>query len=151
MSDLTDTSGRARTWWPPQAATPDLLRPVVDVLPHPLPEPRIDWPEQSRNAMVWVLKRVGRFADGARFGAACYRITPSTPLAIDVAACLAADGHEDAAAEWLTVAARIADADQSSETLLLLALKNDDEFYRLRERDDIRRLTTLLAATRRSS
>lgn len=151
MSDLTDTSGRARTWWPPQAATPDLLRPVVDVLPHPLPEPRIDWPEQSRNAMVWVLKRVGRFADGARFGAACYHITPSTPLAIDVAACLAADGHEDAAAEWLTVAARIADADQSSETLLLLALKNDDEFYRLRERDDIRRLTTLLAATRRSS
>ncbi len=150
MSDLTDTSGRPRTWWPPHAATPDLLEPVVDMLPHPLPDPSAEWPEQSRSALVWALKRVGRFADGARFGAACYRIDPSTHLAIDVAACLAADGHDDAAAEWLTVAARVADSDESSETLLLLSLRHDVEFTRLREREDLRRLATLLAATRRN-
>jgi hypothetical protein len=151
MLDLTDTSGRPRAWWPPHAATPDVLQPIVDVLPHPLPEPSADWPEQSRNTMVWVLKRVGRFSDGAHFGAACYRIAPTTLLAIDVAACLAAEGHDDAAAEWLTVAARMAGADESSETLLLLALRNDEEFARLRSRDDIRRLTTLLAAARRGA
>ena len=151
MSDLTDTSGRPRTWWPPHSATPDVLGPVVDTLPTPLPEPVADWPEQSRNTLAWVLKKVGRFAEGARFGAACYRMAPSTLLAIDVAACLAAEHHDDAAAEWLTVAARIADTDESNETLLLLALRNDEEFVRLRERDDIRRLTTLLAAARRSS
>ncbi len=149
MSDLTDTSGRPRTWWPPHTATPDLLGPVVDVLPLPLPDPHPAWPEQSRRTMVWALKRVGRFAEGARFGAACYRVQPSTILAIDVAACLAADGHDDAAAQWLTVAARIADSDASNETLLLSSLRNDDEFIRLRDRDDIRRLTTLLAAMRR--
>jgi hypothetical protein len=99
---------------------------------------------------VWALKRVGRHHEGARFGAEVYRTHPSTMLAIDVAACLAAEGHDDAAAQWLTVAARTADADDTSETLLLLALRNDQEFERLRERDDIRRLTTLLAATRRT-
>jgi Zn-dependent protease len=149
LSDLTDSSGRARNWWPPHAATPDLLAPVVDLLPRPLPTPSHDWPEQSMNTLVWVLKKTGHHAEGAHFGASAYRSHPSTLLAIEIAACLAADGHDDAAAQWLTVAARTSDADESSETLLLLALRNDEEFARLRTRDDIRRLTTLLAATRR--
>lgn len=148
LSDLTDTSGRPRTWWPPHAATPDLLAPIVDVLPRPLPTPSRDWPEQSVNTVVWALHKVGRHHEGAHFGAAAYQCHPSTLLAIEVAGCLAADGHDDAAAQWLTVAARAANADESSETLLLLALRNDEEFARLRRRDDIRRLTTLLAATR---
>jgi hypothetical protein len=101
------------------------------------------------NTLVWALKKTGHFADGAHFGAAAYRHHPSTLLAIEVAACLAAEGHDDSAAQWLTVAARTSDADEASETLLLLALRNDEEFARLRTRDDIRRLTTLLAATRR--
>ncbi|MEY3681405.1 MAG: site-2 protease family protein [Ilumatobacteraceae bacterium] len=150
MSDLQDESGRPRTWWPPHTATPDLLEPILDVLPQPLPTPTREWPAQSVTTLVWALKRVGRHHEGARFGAEVYRTHPSTMLAIDVAACLAAEGHDDAAAQWLTVAARTADADDTSETLLLLALRNDQEFERLRERDDIRRLTTLLAATRRT-
>ena len=150
MSDLQDESGRPRTWWPPHTATPDLLEPILDALPQPLPTPTRDWPAQSVTTLVWALKRVGRHHEGARFGAEVYRTHPSTMLAIDVAACLAAEGHDDAAAQWLTVAARTADADDTSETLLLLALRNDQEFERLRERDDIRRLTTLLAATRRT-
>ena len=150
MSDLQDESGRPRTWWPPHTATPDLLEPIVDVLPQPLPTPTREWPAQSVTTLVWALKRVGRHHEGARFGAEVYRTHPSTMLAIDVAACLAAEGHDEAAAQWLTVAARTADADDTSETLLLLALRNDQEFERLRERDDIRRLTTLLAATRRT-
>lgn len=150
MSDLQDESGRPRTWWPPHTATPDLLEPILDALPRPLPTPTREWPAQSVTTLVWALKRVGRHHEGARFGAEVYRTHPSTMLAIDVAACLAAEGHDDAAAQWLTVAARTADADDTSETLLLLALRNDQEFERLRERDDIRRLTTLLAATRRT-
>lgn len=149
LSDLTDSSGRPRNWWPPHAATPDLLGPIVDNLPRPLPSPAADWPAQSVNTLVWALKKTGHFADGAHFGAAAYRHHPSTLLAIEVAACLAAEGHDDSAAQWLTVAARTSDADEASETLLLLALRNDEEFTRLRARDDIRRLTTLLAATRR--
>ncbi len=150
MSDLQDESGRPRTWWPPHTATPDLLEQILDALPRPLPTPTREWPAQSVTTLVWALKRVGRHHEGARFGAEVYRTHPSTMLAIDVAACLAAEGHDDAAAQWLTVAARTADADDTSETLLLLALRNDQEFERLRERDDIRRLTTLLAATRRT-
>ena len=149
LTDLTDRSGRPRSWWPPHVATPDLLAPIVDALPRPLPEPAVEWPEQSLNTLVWALKKVGRYSEGAHYGAAVYRLHPSTLLAIEIAACLAADGHDDAAAQWLTVAARTSQADESSETLLLLALRNDEEFARLRTRDDIRRLTTLLAATRR--
>ncbi len=150
LADLTDTSGRPRTWWPPHAATPDLIEPVVDTLPRPLPTPMREWPEQSVTTLVWALKTSGRHHDGAHFGAAAYRTHPSTLLAILVAACLAAEGFDDASAEWLTVAARASNADETSETLLLLALRNDDEFARLRPRDDIRRLTALLAATRRA-
>lgn len=149
LSDLTDRSGRPRTWWPPHAATPDLIEPILDVLPRPLPTPSAEWPEQSLTTLVWALKKTGRYAEGAHFGAAVYRLHPSTPIAIDVAACLAADGHEDVAAQWLTVATRTADADETSETMLLLAIRNDEEFARLRTRDDIRRLSTLLAASRR--
>lgn len=149
LADLTDRSGRPRSWWPPHTATPDLLAPIVEALPRPLPEPVAEWPEQSLTTLVWVLKKVGRHADGAQFGAAVYRLHPSTLLAIEIAACLAADGHDDAAAQWLTVAARTSQSDDTSETLLLLALRNDEAFVRLRTRDDIRRLATLLAATRR--
>ena len=149
MSDLTDTSGRPRGWLPPHAATPDLIASIIETLPHPLPTPAADWPPQSVNTLVWALKKSGHYADGANFGAAAYRWHPSTILAIDIAGCLAADRHDDAAAQWLTVAARTPDADESSDTLLLLAVRNDEEFERLRTRDDIRRLATLLAATRR--
>ena len=67
MSDLQDESGRPRTWWPPHTATPDLLEPILDVLPRPLPTPTREWPAQSVTTLVWALKRVGRHHEGARF------------------------------------------------------------------------------------
>lgn len=140
LDDLTDTSGRSRGWAPPHAATPDLLDPLIDLLPVPLPRPEREHPELSQNTMVWALKRAGRYAHGASYGSDCFRAHPSTNLAVLVAGCLTLEGHDDAAAQWLTVAAHGAARDDADETLLLSALLNDSEFQRVRERSEIRTL-----------
>ena len=144
LDDLTDASGRSRVWAPPHAATPDLLDPLIDLLPVPLPKPERDHPELSQNSMVWVLKRAGRYAHGASYGSDCFRAHPSTNVAVLIAGCLALEGHDDAAAQWLTVAAHGAARDDADETLLLSALLNDSEFQRVRERSEIRALVQRL-------
>lgn len=144
LDDLTDTSGRSRVWAPPHAATPDLLDPLIDLLPAPLPKPERDHPELSQNSMVWALKRAGRYAHGASYGSDCFRAHPSTNVAVLIAGCLALEGHDDAAAQWLTVAAHGAARDDADETLLLSALLNDSEFQRVRERPEIRALVQRL-------
>lgn len=144
LDDLTDTTGRSRAWAPPHAATPDLLDPLIDLLPVPLPKPERDHPELSQNSMVWALKRAGRYAHGASYGSDCFRAHPSTNLAVLIAGCLALEGHDDAAAQWLTVAAHGAARDDADETLLLSALLNDSEFQRVRERPEIRALVKRL-------
>ena len=140
IDDLTDSTGRSRVWAPPHAATPDLLDPLIDLLPIPLPTPQRDHPELSQNTMVWALKRAGRYAHGASYGSECFRAHPSTNMAVLVAGCLGLEGHDDAAAQWLTVAAHGAARDDADETLLLSALLNDSEFQRVRERAEIRTL-----------
>ncbi|MBU3690031.1 MAG: hypothetical protein B7C54_07030 [Acidimicrobiales bacterium mtb01] len=140
LDDLTDSSGRPRTWAPPHAATPDLLDPLIDLLPTPLPAPLRDHPELSQNTLVWALKRAGRYSHGASYGSDCFRVHPSTNLAVLIAGCLSLEGHDEAAAQWITVAAHGATRDDADETLLLSALLNDSEFQGLRERPEIRAL-----------
>ncbi len=140
LDDLTDSSGRSRTWAPPRAATPDLLDPLLDLLPKPLPVPAVDHPSMSQDTLTWALKRAGRYAQGATYGAECFRVRPSTNVAVLVAGCLALEGQDDAAAQWLTVAANGATRDDADETLLLSALVNDPELERLKYRPDVGRL-----------
>ena len=150
LDDLQDPSGRPRNWWPPHAATPDQLEPVVDALPRPLPEPEASWPEQSLATLVWILRHTGRYHEAAHYGAACYRLHPTTRLAVHVAASLAAEGHHDVAAQWLTVAGRSVEADASSEALLLHSLANDRELAPLRTRPDVQDLVKSITSRSRA-
>jgi hypothetical protein len=147
LDDLDDRSGRPRRWWPPHSATPDLIDPIVAALPRPLPTPSADRPEQSLLTLVWALRSTARYREASRYGAECYRVRPSTMLAIHIAACLALEGDLDGAAQWIVVGAR-RDGDSASDSLLLAALANDEEFERLRSRDDVRRLIATLSAGR---
>jgi Zn-dependent protease len=150
LDDLRDDSGKPRNWWPPHSATPDQLEAVVDVLPRPLPEPEAAWPEQSLATLVWALRHTGRYHEAAHYGAACYRLHPTTRLAIHVAASLAAEGHHDVASQWLTVAGRSIDADAASEALLLHSLVNDRDLAPLRGRTDVQNLVKSLTARDRA-
>ena len=150
MDDLQDASGKPRNWWPPLAATPDQLEAVIDALPRPLPDPSAAWPEQSLVTLVWALRHTGRYHEAAHYGAACYRLHPSTRLAIHLAASLTAEGHHDAAAQWLTVAGRSVDSDASSEALLLHSLAHDHDLGPLRNRPDVQNLVKSLSSRDRA-
>lgn len=147
MDDLVDRSGRARRWWPPHAARPDQLAPVVDSLPRPLPEPQPAWPEQSLATLVWALRHTGRFDEGAEYGARAYRVAPSSVIAVHVAACHAALGRAGTAIQWLLVAGG-GDGDRSTDALVVHAVRNDAEFADLRNHPEVRSLVDSLSRPR---
>lgn len=148
IDDLVDASGRSRRWWPPHAALPEQIAPVVDVLPRPLPDPQPTWSEQSLATLVWALRRTARFAEGADYGARTFRVAPSTVVALQVAACHAALGRTGDAIQWLLVAAGGRADDRTSETMLIQSIANDHEFATLRDNVEVRALVETLSRPR---
>ncbi|MBM3828289.1 MAG: site-2 protease family protein [Actinobacteria bacterium] len=131
---LDDLAGRrAGQWWPPHAATPAQLEPVVQRVVVRLPEPSPSDRTHSAAVLVDVLRRTGRPDVAAHYGSRVFALSRSGQVAILVARCSAALGDVENAAQWLTVAAR----SDAEPTLLLSTLVSAPEFARLRERPEI--------------
>jgi len=131
---LDDLAGRrAGQWWPPHAATPAQLEPLVERVVPRLPEPHQNDRTQSAAVLVDVLRRTGRPEVAARYGSRVFALSRSGQVAILVALCTATLGDDENAAQWLTVAAR----SDAEPTLLLSTLASAPEFARLRERPEI--------------
>jgi len=124
---------RAGQWWPPHAATPAQLEPLVERVVARLPEPHQNDRTQSAAVLVDVLRRTGRPEVAARYGSRVFALSRSGQVAILVALCTATLGDDENAAQWLTVAAR----SDAEPTLLLSTLASAPEFARLRERPEI--------------
>ena len=131
---LDDLAGRrSGHWWPPHAATPAQLEPLVSRVVERLPEPHEHDRAHSALVLVDVLRRTGRTDVAARYGSRSFAVSRSGQMAILVALCVAALGDDENAAQWLTVAAR-SDAEPAH---LLTTLVTAPEFARLRERPEI--------------
>ena len=133
---LTDiTSAGARRWWPPDAATPEQLKPLVLLLPHPLPVGN----PLSEFVLADVLLRTGDRNTAGHYAAASFSRNRSAASAIAVARAAAAMGDHSTAINWLHAAAaaspsgqavNVADAiDHAPE---LMVLRDDPELRRLR-------------------
>lgn len=107
LDDLADQ--RMVDWWPPDAAPIEQLRPLVALLPRPLPSGRA----YSSYVLVGVLLRVGGYGEAAHYGAAVYTERRSAMTAVQVARAAAALGERDTALNWL----RAARAHTDTETL----------------------------------
>ena len=133
LSDIAGTGDHRLFWWPPEAATTDQLRIVVELLPTELPDPTPGTHVLSAVTFVDVLRRTGRFATGASWGSKAFRIHSCSPIAIDVARCAAALGQPDIAVQWLELASRLGD----DHSLLLNTIEGAPELQPLRTRPDV--------------
>lgn len=145
IDDLVDTSGRARTWWPPHSASPAALSPVVDLVIDALPDPGAAWPGQSVETLVWALRHTGRHRAAAEYGARCFAVRPDPVVAVHVAASVAALDDEESAVRWITVAARSQRADATTDRFLRHSVLIDHEFESVRHHPDVAELMHRLA------
>lgn len=145
LDDLVDTSGRPRAWWPPHAASPESLSPVVDLVFGILPEPGANWPGQSVETLVWALRHTGRHRAAAEYGARCFAVRPDPVVAIHVAASVAALDDEESAVRWITVAARSRRADATTDRFLRHSVLIDSEFESVRHHPEVAELLHRLA------
>jgi Zn-dependent protease len=133
---VTDfTTREPHRWWPPDAATPEQLKPLVLLLPHPLPT---GYP-LSEYVLADVLLRTGDANTAGHYAAASFSRNRSSASAIAVARSAAAMGDHATAINWLHAAAaaspsgqgmNVADAiDHAPE---LAVLRDDPELRRLR-------------------
>ncbi|MGD9999457.1 MAG: site-2 protease family protein [Ilumatobacteraceae bacterium] len=127
----------APDWWPPDAAPPSRLRPLVDLLGDRLPTGRL----YSEHVLANLLLRLGRYDDAAQYAAASFARRPSTTTAAVVARAASALGDADTALGWLRAAI---DTDTDPDGLAvtmdaapeLVAVRNDPRFNELRHRID---------------
>ena len=133
LSDIAGTGVHRLFWWPPEAATVEQLRTVVDLLPAELPDPTPTTHLLSAVTFVDVLRRTGRFATGASWGSKAFRVHACSPIAIDVARCAAALDQPDIAVQWLELTLRLDD----DHSLLLSAIDEAPELQSLRTRPDV--------------
>jgi len=145
FDDLTDDSGGPRSWWPPHAAPAEALHPVVDLVIGDLPYPSPDWPSQSVETMVWVLRHTSRHRTASEYGAVCFALRPDPVVAVHVAASVAALGDDEAAARWITVAGRSQEADTSTDRFLRHSVLIDHEFEKVRHHPAVIELLHRLA------
>lgn len=135
VSDFAERD--APNWWPPDAAPVEALRPLVDLLPRPLPRGRA----YSELALARVLHRLGRHDDAARYAAEAYSTTPITALATVVAQSAAALGDRDTALAWLDAAFEAGTDLDGLQRMMddapeLAPLRSDPRFVHLRGRLD---------------
>jgi len=99
-----DALGQAPArWWPPESAPADALRPVVALLPDPLPPAGRPLPA---HALAEVLITVGETHRAGLVAAAAYSSFRAPLLAIDVARCAAIGGDDATSRAWLASARR---------------------------------------------
>ena len=140
VNDLLDTSSNRAPWWPPHAASNEQLAQLAAQLPRPLPEPTSETSELSAMTLLMVLRRTGCYEDAARYGSLLFKAYPASVVAIETARSITMLGHNDTAAQWLTVAGRVDNRHQE----LLAALENSTELQALRGRTDIEELVIQL-------
>ena len=132
IADITATT--PRRWWPPDAAAPEQLKPLVQLLPRPLPVGNA----LSEYVLADVLLRTGDTIAAGHYAAASFSRNRSGASAIAVARAAAAMGDHSTAINGLHAAAAasagqaasVADAiDHAPE---LAVLRDDPELRRLR-------------------
>jgi Zn-dependent protease len=134
-ADFAETA--APDWWPPDAAAPHRLAPLVDLLGEPLPTGRL----YSEHVLSNILLRLGRYDRAAQYAAASFAKRPSTTTAAVVARAASALGDRDTAIGWLRAAV---DTDTDPDGLAitmdaapeLVAVRQDPRFNELRHRID---------------
>jgi hypothetical protein len=136
LADLA--SPGPRSWWPPDAAAPDQLRPLVQLLPRPLPAGNA----QSEYVLADVLLRIGELAPAGHYAAASFSRTRSPAAAIAVARAAAAMGDHPTAVNWLHAA--VAAAPHGQEHALVEAIDRAPELAPLRDDPELRRLRAAL-------
>jgi Zn-dependent protease len=99
LADFADPT--PPNWWPPDAADPEQLRPLLDLLPRPLPRGRT----YSELALARVLERTGDHEAAVRYVAEVYADARATPLALVAARGAAALGDQSIALAWIRAAA----------------------------------------------
>ncbi len=128
------TSSAPHRWWPPDAATPEQLGALVQLLPRPLPvgNPR------SEYVLADALLRTGDKVTAGQYAAASFSRSRSPASAIAVARAAAAMGDKTTAINWLHAAAAASSGQASSvadaidHTPELAVLHDDPELRRLR-------------------
>ena len=133
LSDLAGDDGPHPQWWPPEAATTDKLKLVVACLPMPMPDPTESTPLVSAVTLVDVLRRTGKLDEAIRWGALAFNIHPCTPIAVDVARCVALRGYSDVAVQWLEISFRLGD----DPDLLVAVINGAPELHVLRHRPEV--------------
>jgi hypothetical protein len=133
VADITSTT--ARRWWPPDAAAPEQLKPLVQLLPRPLPVGN----PLSEYVLADVLLRTGDRITAGHYAAASFSRSRSPASAIAVARAAAATGDKTTAINWLHAAAAassgqaLAVADAIDHAPELASLRADPELRRLRD------------------
>jgi len=122
VDDLVDQ--RIIDWWPPDAAPVEQLRPLVDLLPRPLPIGGA----YSAYVLVGVLLRVGQYTDAAHYGAEAYARHRTAMTAVQVARAAAALGERTTALNWLRAA-----KGHTDPAALRAAVEGASEFGALRD------------------
>jgi Zn-dependent protease len=132
---VTDiTSSTTHRWWPPDAAAPEQLKPLVQLLPHPLPTGN----PLSEYVLADVLLRTGDRNSAGHYAAASFSRSRSPASAIAVARAAAAMGDHTTAINWLHAAAAASSgqalsvADAIDHAPELAVLRDDPELRRLR-------------------
>jgi Zn-dependent protease len=132
ISDIT--SATPNRWWPPDAATPEQLKPLVQLLPRPLPVGN----PLSEYVLADVLLRTGDRMTAGQYAAASFSRNRSPASAIAVARAAAATGDKSTAINWLHAAAAassgqaVSVADAIDHAPELAVLHDDPELRRLR-------------------
>ncbi|MGH9135318.1 MAG: metalloprotease [Ilumatobacteraceae bacterium] len=138
LADLT--SEGPRRWFPPDAATPEQLRPLVQLLPHPYPAGN----PLSEYVLADVLLRTGDRVTAGHYAAASFSRSRSSVSAIAVARAAAAMGDRDTAISWLHAAAAASPASQAAN--VAEAIDHAPELAVLRDDPEIRRLRAALTS-----
>ena len=133
LSDLAGDDGPHPHWWPPEAASTDKLKLVVARLPMPMPDPTEATPLLSAVTLVDVLRRTGELDEAIRWGALAFTIHSCTPIAVDIARCVALRGYSDIAVQWLEVSFRLDD----DPDLLVAVINGAPELHVLRHRPEV--------------
>jgi Zn-dependent protease len=138
VTDITSPGGRR--WWPPDAASPEQLKPLVQLLPRPLPVGN----PLSEFVLADVLLRTGDRNTAGHYAAASFSRTRSAASAIAVARAAAAMGDHTTAINWLHAAAAASPAAQAAS--VADAIDNAPELAVLHDDPELRRLRAALTS-----
>jgi hypothetical protein len=137
MTDIT--SSTAHRWWPPDAAAPEQLKPLVQLLPRPFPVGN----PLSEYVLADVLLRTGDRNAAGHYAAASFSRNRSPASAIAVARAAAAMGDHSTAINWLHAAAA---ASSGQAVSVADAIDNAPELAVLRDDPELRRLRAALTS-----